>query len=222
MIVRIALLPLALVGLAAAGNPAKVGEGRGENESVVIKATVYSTPEAVKEILGTDLGGYYVVVAVDLNPRFGKEVVISRDDFVLKTDKNGEKTTPFAPSQIAGRGALVVSSRGGGGGAMRNNNGPILGGIPGTGTVPHRTGGDGDTYGGAPQPDTASARSRAKAGDSSLVKLLEEKALPEAKTDHPVSGLLYFPMDKQKPKDLELRYNAVSDDKLVMRFHQER
>jgi hypothetical protein len=51
--------------------------------------------------------------------------------------------------------------------------------------------------------------------------VLKQKELPETKTGKPVSGLLYFPMEKQKVKDLELRY-AVSDDKITMRFRQEK
>jgi len=134
MCVRIAglamLLACALV--ARKDDNAKQAETRGENESVVITATVYANPEAVKQVLGSDLDGHYIVVALQVAPRFGKEVIISRDDFMLKTDKDGEKTTPFAPSQIAGRGALVISQTGGGGGgAMHNNDGPIWGGYPG-------------------------------------------------------------------------------------------
>jgi hypothetical protein len=122
-----------------------------------------------------------VVVALEVAPRFGKQVTIGLDDFVLKTDKDGSRTTPFTPSQIAGRGALVISSTG---------KGP-------------------------PQP-----HSGAKEKDNPMLKVLTEKELPETKTDQPASGLLYFPMEKQKPKDLELRYVATPDDKIVMRFHQ--
>ena len=45
-------------------------------------------------------------------------------------------------------------------------------------------------------------------GDSPLMKVLNEKMMPEKKSDGPVSGLLYFPMEKQKQKDLELIYNT--------------
>jgi hypothetical protein len=184
---------------------AKIAEARGENESVVITATVYADPEAVKQVLGADLDGHYVVVALQVAPRFGKEVVISRDDFVLKTDKDGEKTGPFAPSQIAGRGALVVSQTGGG-----KNNGPTWG----VGGV---------MAGGGTEPGGTQARMNSGSKDkpNPLLKVLKDKELPETKTDQPVSGLLYFPMEKQKIKELELRYN-MTDDKIVMRFRQER
>jgi hypothetical protein len=132
MLIRVAGIALALVCAGAARNndSNKPAETRGENESVVITATLYAKPEAVKEVLGSDLGGHYIVVAVEVTPRFGKEVAINRDDFVLKTDKDGEKSGPFAPSQIAGRGAMVIRQTGGAGGTgMHDNDGPIWGGI---------------------------------------------------------------------------------------------
>jgi hypothetical protein len=222
---RIAGLAVLLAcALAAHKNESpKIGDTRGENESVVIKATVYADPEAVKQVLGSDLDGHYIVVDLQVTPRFGKEVTISRDDFVLKTDKDGEKSTPFAPSQIAGRSALVISqTRGGGGGGMHNNDGPIWGGYPGSTGVPRRVGGDGTTVGGAPGAEGAQARMKSGSKDkpNPLLKVLKDKELPEAKTAEPVSGLLYFPMEKQKIKELELRYN-LPEDKIVMRFHQE-
>src|SRR6478752_3019385 len=102
--VKCAGVVLALASVLAARNneSVKPAEARGENESVVITATLYAKPEAVKEVLGSDLDGHYILVAVTVTPRFGKEVAISRDDFVLKTDKDGERTGAFAPSQIAG------------------------------------------------------------------------------------------------------------------------
>ena len=222
---RIAGLAMVLAATLAGGknDPAKPAETRGENESVVITAKVYAHPEGVKELLGSDLEGHYIVVAVEVAPRFGKVVEISRDDFVLKTDKDGEKSTPFAPSQIAGRGSLVIRQTAGGSGAtpLHDNDGPILGGSPGLGARPRRLGGDGVGSGGDPESAQAKAHSGASEKENPLLKVLKEKVLPETKTDKPVSGLLYFPMEKQKVKQLELRYD-MTGDKIVMRFHEER
>ncbi|MGC9944964.1 MAG: hypothetical protein ABSF64_01090 [Bryobacteraceae bacterium] len=227
MQVRVAGIALALVWsipqvTARNHESDKPAEGRGENESVVIAATLYAKPEGVKEVLGSDLGGHYIVVAVEVTPRFGKQVAINRDDFVLKTDKDGEKSGPFAPSQIAGRGAMVIRQTGGGGASgMHDNDGPIIGGIPGTMGQPRRVGGDGIGSGGAPEGAEAKTRTGAHEKDDPMLAVLKQKELPETKTDKPVSGLLYFPMEKQKVKDLELRYNP-SDDKITMRFRQEK
>jgi hypothetical protein len=157
-----------------------------------------------------------------VTPRFGKEVAIYRDDFVLKTDKDGEKSGPFAPSQIAGRGAMVIRQTGGAGGTgMHDNDGPIVGGIPGTFGQPRRVGGDGVGSAGAPEGADAKTRTGAHEKEDPMLAVLKQKELPETKTDKPVSGLLYFPMEKQKVKDLELRY-IPSDDKITMRFRQEK
>jgi hypothetical protein len=48
---------------------------------------------------------------------------------------------------------------------------------------------------------------------------LEARVLPEGKTKEPVSGLLYFPMEKQKMKDLELTYGG-KEDPIVLHFKQ--
>ena len=105
MRIRVAGIALALAWAAAARNNESkmVGETRGENESVVITATVYAKPDAVKEVLGSDLGGHYIVVAVEVTPRFGKQVAINRDDFILKTDKDGERVDPSPPARSRGR-----------------------------------------------------------------------------------------------------------------------
>jgi hypothetical protein len=227
MVARVAGIALVLVwvvsrGAARNNESNKPPEARGENESVVITATAYTKPEAVKELLGSDLGGHYIVVAVEVAPRFGKEVAINRDDFVLKTDKNGERSGPFAPSQIAGRGAMVIRQTGGAGGTgMHDNDGPIWGGYPGSPGPPRRVGGDGVGSAGAPAGAEAKTRTGSHEKEDPMLGVLKQKELPETKTGKPVSGLLYFPMEKQKVKDLELRY-AVSDDKITMRFRQEK
>lgn len=225
MVARVAGIALALAYAGAARNNEsnKPPEARGENESVVITATVYAKPEAVKEVLGSDLGGHYIVVAVDVAPRFGKEVAINRDDFILKTDKDGERCGPFAPSQIAGRGAMVIRQTGGAGGTgMHDNDGPIWGGgYPGSPGPPRRLGGDGVGSAGAPAGAEAKTRTGSHEKEDPMLGVLKQKELPETKTDKPVSGLLYFPMEKQKVKDLELRY-AASGDKITMRFRHEK
>src|SRR5260370_35792056 len=81
-----------------------------ENGLVELTATALSDVEAIKQALGSDLGVHYIVVEVHLTPRDAAKVAIHLDDFTLRTDKDGERTTPFAPSQIAGNGALVVST----------------------------------------------------------------------------------------------------------------
>ena len=53
--------------------------------------------------------------------------------------------------------------------------------------------------------------------ENPLEKVLKDKILVEQKTDKPASGLLYYPMEKQKLKDLELRYGP-QETRITVRF----
>src|ERR1022692_3607319 len=82
---------------------------RGENEDLILNVTIYIDSAAVKEALGDDLGGHYIVAQVKVEPKYTKEIAIDRDDFVLRTNKDGDRTKPMAPSQVAGSGGLVLT-----------------------------------------------------------------------------------------------------------------
>lgn len=188
----------------------------GENDVVEITATPLADRESVKQALGSDLGGHYILMDVRLVPKEGRKVAIHWDDFLLKTDKDGERTTPFAPSQIAGRGALVVSTGGASGGTQVGPSGPTFGGGP---YGPPIMGPGGIMGGGSDVPGEtrATMKSGAKDKPDPLLDVLKQKILPEKDTEAPVSGLLYFPMEKQKLKDLELWY-TTPEGKLILRF----
>jgi hypothetical protein len=192
--------------------------GSGENESVDIAATLYADRDSIRGILGSDLDGNYIVLDVRVTPKYEKEVSIERDQFVLRTDKDGEKSTPFTPSQIAGRGVLVVSESGSGGGFMGDRGGPMIGGYPGGG-MPGRLGGESPGVGNAAGETTtqSKAHSGSKDKEDPILKVLRQKMLPEKKTDQPIAGLLYFPLGKQKIKHLELLYDGPGG-KISMRF----
>ena len=142
-------------------------------------------------MIGFELDDSISVVEVRLVPKDGKKLSVVWDDFTLRSDKDGQHSTPFAPSQIAGSSALVLtSSRGPSIGA--DPGGPVWG--PPTGGRPRRLGGNGGSMGNTP-----------------------DAGQPAAKVE-PLSGLLYFYLEgKLKPKDLELRYQG-SAGKLSLRF----
>jgi hypothetical protein len=50
-----------------------------------------------------------------------------------------------------------------------------------------------------------------------VLQVLKDRMLPQKEVDQPISGLLYFPMEKQKLKDLELIVTTPSG-KLNIRF----
>jgi hypothetical protein len=185
---------------------------RGENLDLVLNVTLYDDPALVKSLLGDDLGGHYIVADVKVDPKYGKDIIIDRDDFVLRTDKDGERTTPFAASQITGKNALtLVQTKG----APAASPGMVLGGP----LVLRGSVGDGDgaaDAGKLKEDAKADAPEKPKQEDP-LKKLLDDKILPERKTSEAVSGLLYFPMEKQKRKDLEIDYGG-RENRISLRF----
>jgi hypothetical protein len=196
-----ALLPALLLG--APPKKQTVGSGHGENEDLSLSVTLHVDPTDVKELIGDDMGGHYIVAEIKLQPKYGKEINIDRDDFLLVTDKNGERTQPFAASQIAGREALIVTQTG-----VQHKSGISLGGM-------------GGGIGSGGQDDhgdlKVTVQNPASVKENPLEKVLKDKILVEKKTTEPVSGLLYFPMEKQKLKDLELRYGP-QEHRITVRF----
>jgi hypothetical protein len=199
---------LLLSAALCAGKAKTTGPFKNENQSIEISATLILDREQIKETIGSDLDGHFILVNVTVTPKFGGQIDVRRDDFMLKTDKDGERTGPFVASQIAGKGALVVTEKS----VSGSTGGPQFGSPY---DYPAYSGGVG---GGPTQITEAQAKMQTGTkGDSPLMKTLNEKILPEKKSDGPVSGLLYFPMEKQKQKDLELIYNTP-DGKLTLRF----
>jgi hypothetical protein len=191
------------------------------NELVEITASALIDRDQIRQELGSDLGGSIIVVRVKVRPVSDKPVKIDRDDFLLLSDRDGQRSQPYAPSQIAGSSTLVVTPNGAArGGMLGNSGGPIWGGIPGVGGRPRRTGGDGGSAGNTAEP--ASNESKVEATDSDkespLLAVLKEKVLPEKEITEPAAGLLYFQMEgKLKPKDLELHYKTPAGP-LKLRF----
>jgi hypothetical protein len=172
------------------------------NAMVEMTATLYVDKESIQQLLGSDLGGYYVVVDVRLAPKNDEKIKVWRDDFQLHTDRDGERSKPFSPSQVAGRGALIVtpSSDGRGGGL-----GVGLGGF-------------GMGSGAEAVTNSSKMDKGSKNKENPLLGLLNDKVLAEKEIDQPISGLLIFPMEpKQKIKDLQLTY-AGPGSKLMLRF----
>ncbi|MGH9662152.1 MAG: hypothetical protein ACRD96_26620 [Bryobacteraceae bacterium] len=206
---------LALLAALATAAEKPPPTGRASNDAVDVQATLYASKAHVQGLLGNDLGGYYIVVDVRLTPK--SKLAIWRDDFLLRSDRDGERSKPYAPSQIAGKGALVVSQTGGGSVMADNNRGPVWGGYP-TGR-PSRIGGDGAVLGNSSAvTNQSSVRDGSKEKPNPLLDVLTAKALAEKESDQAASGLLYFPLEpKQKPKDVELIYQTPAG-KLSVRF----
>jgi len=203
--------------LALSGSVKKnVATARGENEDLILTVTLHIDPADIKELIGSDLGGHYIVAETKIEPKYGKDIILDRDDFVLRTDKDGEKAQPYAGSQIAGSGALII-------GTEDRNQGVASPGWTGTRVPIVKRGGaakkkdendkaDKDADAAKPAPEPAPEEKA-----DPLKKTLDAKILREGKTEQPVSGLLYFPLEKQKMKDLQLDYGD-KEHRIRLRF----
>jgi hypothetical protein len=210
---RIALA-FAVVAACVGADKKLVPEGTVSNSKVEISAKLYTDKDDIKKIVGSDLDGYFTLVDVRLAPTAGSKLAVTRDDFALRSDKDGQRASPFHPSQIAGSGVLVVSSSGKST-ASAEHGGPVWG--PPLGGAPKRIGTESPTIGVSPGGSQASGASENTRGDP-LLTVLKEKVLPEKEITEPLSGLLYFLLEgKHKPKDLELMYKGPAG-RLSLRF----
>jgi hypothetical protein len=204
-------LALCVSAMMGAKKPLPIEDGVGSNLDLSIKATIYADPSAVQELLGDSLGGHYIVIKVDLSPN--KKFAIDHDNFLLHTDKDGERSHVYEPTQIAGDGSLVITTTEdidkANGKKSSNGGGLMIGGMGG---------GMGSSPGMVGTPKPVSTTMKQATGEKNpILKTLTARMLPQVDIDTPTSGLLYFPMEKQKLKDLELIVTTPSG-KIHIRF----
>jgi hypothetical protein len=156
--------------LGAASKPPVTG--RGENQNVIVTATIYSAPEEIEALLGAPLYGDFLVAEVTVEPKSSQAVALDPDDFTLRTDKSGEHTGPLAANQVVGRDAFVIKRK---------------------------------------KTDPDRRVLSIAAADDKLEQRLAGRALAAGPITQATTGLLYFPMEPQKTKDLELLYGSVQD-----------
>lgn len=192
--------------------------GSGFDQKVSIQAKAYYDRDQVKKLLGMDAGESIVIVEVTFTPAQGEDINLNLDDFLLRSDRDGQKSRPLEPTQIAGSAVMVVKSEGGTQGTGMSEQRRIPYGVPG---IP---GGGGPMGGSLPMPNEAPNSGTATADTSSAVASIEDRnikknplldtlkarVLPDGEIKKPVTGLLYFQMDgKLRPKDLELVYRKA-------------
>ncbi len=191
-------------------------EAGNENIDIVAKAII--DPAEVDAAIGGEMPKGVIAVQLKVVPKADYKLSLNRDDFILLSHKDGQRSGPYAPSQIAGSAVMVIKSRTGpgeGGGLARQRTGPGWGGIPGTGGRPRQMDDPSNGGTGIGNVNTTETKTTAEVKDNEgappnpLLKLLEAKMMPDKETNDPVTGLLYFPLDgKVKVKDLELIYQG--------------
>lgn len=200
------LLPVAML-IAAADKKLPIDET--SNDVLDISVSAPLTKDEVKQELGADLGDDIVSIRLTARPVSDKPVQISLDDFTLISTKDGQRSQPYEPGQLAGSESLAVTPNGvrrGGLGDHRPTFGIGLGiGGIGTGSDTPKT------------PDVKVQESR-DAKENPLLAVLKAKTLPEKQITDPVTGLLFFQITgKIKAKDLELRYKGPAGT-MALRF----
>lgn len=172
--------------------------GQATNDNIELTATVLLDRDDVHDALGEDPGPDYVIVKMKAVSKTGKPLRISPDDFTLISRKDGQRSSSLTPTQIAGKGALIVKS------ATLSDGAHGLGASPGTARLSAPTG--------------VTVVEDGKPSEGPLLDALKAKIMQERETDEPVEGLLYFTMEgKLKPKDVSIIYKGPAG-KVVMDF----
>lgn len=216
------------VCLALAASDKPEWRGGAADQKVRIEGRAYLDRAAAKELLGQDPGESIVVVELAVTPLGEGKLRLEREDFLLRSDRDGQRSRPLEPSQIAGTSVLVISSRGGTQGTGMAEERRVPWGVPG---IP-----GGSPTGGPPMglpmpgqsPNVGSATADTSDAAASLedrpvkanplLDALQAKILPEGEFDKPVHGLLYFMIEgKLRPKDIELVYRKAPP-RLALRF----
>ncbi len=204
----LAILLLAFAAMFAAEK--KPLPNQAGNDDLDLTGSVLLEPQEIHQALGADLGPGYVLVRIKVTPKTDDALHISPDDFTLLSRKNGDRCQALAPSQIAGKGALVVKPAAQQpGGEDTRTNGPLWGGVSRLGGFGNKTNG---------KDGAVEATVDGKSPELPIMAVLEQKILPEKDSKTSVEGLLYFAMDgKLKPKDLSLIYKGRGG-RLLMDF----
>jgi hypothetical protein len=203
------LLFASFAALLSFGGDRKQLPGQAGNDDVDIEGSVILGHDEVTSVVGGDIGEGYVVVRMKVIPKGDKPLRIGPDDFTMISRKDGQRSTALSPSEIAGKGALIVKRGTADGGKTGLYAGGIGGGLGSSpGTVQR------DVIKGTQIDDNAK--------ENPALASLTEKVLPDKETKTPVEGLLYFSINgKLKPKDVSLQYRGAGG-KLIMEFEKEK
>jgi len=200
--------------------------GAAEDSRARLEARLLLTRDAMKAALGADPGENVIIVEVKYTPRKEGKYYLDHDEFLLRTDNDGQRAKPLFPSQLAGASVMVISSRGGTQGQIGSQQRRVpygVPGIPGSGGPPLSLPGQQPPIVGSSTADTSEASAsieddKTTPEQKALLKLLQEKRLPEGEVEGPVSGLLYFVFEgKHKVKHFEFVYRKAPP-RLSVRF----
>lgn len=182
-------------------------------DDAVISVRLVRAANDLKSLLGTDLGGDYVLAEVTVRPLYNSKVTLTREDFTMRSRRNNERSSAMSPDEIAGSAVLVMGSKrvstGSPGVYAQENDPVVIGGIPGTGTRPRTLGGRGPSLGNARRGEVELTVNTEERTTTSLLKRLQQHELPVGGTRETVRGYLYFQVpSKHKLKHYQFTYDG--------------
>ena len=202
------LLCLSVAMLGAADKKLPIDET--SNDLLDISVSAPLDKDQIKQELGSDLGDDIVAIRLTARPVSDKPVQLSLDDFLLVSSKDGQRSEPFAPGQLAGSDSLTVTPNGVSRSGLGDHSHRPTFGIGGIGV------GSGNS--GAPATPNVKVQETRDDKENPLLAALNAKILPEKEITEPTSGLLFFQLvGKVKAKDLELHYKGPTG-KMALRF----
>src|ERR1700722_7513570 len=119
------LFCLSVAALGAADKKLPIDET--SNDLLDISVSAPLDKDQIKQELGSDLSADVVVIRVTARPVSDKPVQLSLDDFLLVSSKDGQRSEPYAPGQLAGSDSLAVTPNGMRRGLGDHPNRPTLG-----------------------------------------------------------------------------------------------
>jgi hypothetical protein len=204
-VTRFVIVSICVAGAAAAmAKDKKLPSGEASNDTVLVNGTALDSDQ-LKQIFGSDFDNGFAVIEVTLTPKGGKPVEIRMDDFLLRSDQTGEHTGPLLAGQIAGQGTLVLHR-----GDPPKSKGGFSGGFGGIMM-------GGGAMGAPTAVDNTKVEMKESGEKDPMLSVLKRKILPEKTVTEPVTGLLFFPLEKEKTKHLALIYTTPAG-KLRMQF----
>jgi hypothetical protein len=215
------------VGIAALGFADKkpvITENNAGNDRVEVTASMVLDKDEITQLVGMELPPGVVVAKVRVRLLSEDPLRLDIDDFALISHRDGQRSGPFSPTQLAGNSSIKIKmGQAGGGGTMgQPNRGPNWGGLPGTMGGPQNLPGNGGLLGSSTSGTEIAAgvetSGEAARKENPLLTVLKQKSLPSEEIKESVSGLLFFPLEgKHKIKDLSMVYKGPGG-RLVITF----
>lgn len=185
-----------------------------ELSDVAFRARLVRDVSEIQSRLGSDLDEEFILVELQVRPLYNSEVILKRDDFLLRSYRNNERSYAQSPDRIAGEAVLVIGEGGsGGGGVFAQDSQPVFGGgLPGVGPAGYPSTGVGVGGGGGGSEGLPTV-TESKRETGSLAARIAEIELPIGPTRETVSGFLFFQVaPKHKVKHLVLTYDGSAGE----------